>query len=258
MQRKCGVPYMSERVIVIKEIRNPLVSVIIPTYNEERYIERCLKAIRAQEVDFEFEVIVSDSNSKDKTVEIAKRYADKIIITDEKGIAKGRNLGAKIAKGKYLLFVDADTQLYFNCIKELVNSIKKKGVIGATCMVIPENPTISNYLLYLTYNIFSKISVKSPKPQVAGIVCMYKKKYFYKVGGFREDLAFSEDFDLSERISLYGKIVFTEKTFAITSIRRLKKFGKLKGSLRYLWLYLGYLLFKDEFAKNEKLYPPIR
>ncbi|MEM5873123.1 MAG: glycosyltransferase, partial [Candidatus Aenigmatarchaeota archaeon] len=80
----------NEKVIIINEIKNPKISVIIPTYNEEKYIEDTLLSIKYQRFNYPYEIIVSDSNSKDKTIEIAKKYANKIIITKKRGISIGR------------------------------------------------------------------------------------------------------------------------------------------------------------------------
>ena len=70
----------------------PSVSVIVPTLNEEKYLESCLKSIKNQDYQGEYEIIVSDGGSKDKTLKIAKKYADKVITCDKKGIAYGRNI----------------------------------------------------------------------------------------------------------------------------------------------------------------------
>jgi glycosyltransferase involved in cell wall biosynthesis len=60
------------------------VSVIIPTYNEENYIKNCILALRNQDYKGEYEIIVSDGNSKDNTVKIAKKFADKVVVCEKK------------------------------------------------------------------------------------------------------------------------------------------------------------------------------
>ena len=85
------------------------VSVIIPTLNEEKNIEVCLKSVIAQETDVKYEIIVCDGKREDKTFEISKKYADKVILSDVRSIGLQRNRGANSAAGKYFLFVDADT-----------------------------------------------------------------------------------------------------------------------------------------------------
>ena len=86
----------------------PSISIIIPTLNEEKYIERCLKSLKNQSFR-NFEIIVSDSYSTDDTVKIAKKYGAKVVLTKKTGPAAGRNEGARKAKGSILVFLDADT-----------------------------------------------------------------------------------------------------------------------------------------------------
>ncbi|MEM4634093.1 MAG: glycosyltransferase family A protein, partial [Candidatus Anstonellaceae archaeon] len=74
-------------------------SFIVPALNEEEYIERTLRSIKNQKTSLKYELIVSDGKSKDKTMKIASKYADRLIVTSKKGIWIGRNEGAKAAKG---------------------------------------------------------------------------------------------------------------------------------------------------------------
>jgi len=103
----------TEKVIVIKEVEKPKVSIIIPTLNEEKYVEKTLLSIKAQTMKLPYEVIVSDGASKDDTLKIAKRYANKIVISKKRSPAIQRNCGAKYSKGSFLIFVDADTCLLY-------------------------------------------------------------------------------------------------------------------------------------------------
>ncbi|MEM5772980.1 MAG: glycosyltransferase [Candidatus Aenigmatarchaeota archaeon] len=219
----------------------PFVSVIVPTLNEEKYIESCLKALKAQDYQGTYEIIVADGNSKDKTVEIAKKYADKVIVVKKKGVAVGRNAGAKEAKGEIFVFIDADTVAAFNLLTELVKGFEK-GVVGVTCPVIPLSTSMSEFLLFWFYDQFMKATLKTKKPQVAGMCVAYERKAFEKIGGFDERIRAWDDYDISERISKLGKIVCVDSTFVMSSPRRIRKWGKTKAAIKYVKLYLTYLL----------------
>jgi glycosyltransferase involved in cell wall biosynthesis len=233
----------------------PFVSVIIPTLNEEGYIENCLKALKAQDYKGKFEIIVADGKSKDNTVKIAKKYADKVVVVDKKGVAVGRNVGARVARGEIFIFMDADTVAAFNLITEIVKGFEK-GVVGATCPVVPLSANMSEFLLYWFYNQFMKATLHTKKPQVAGMFCAYRREAFEKVNGFDENIVTCEDYDLSERISKFGKIKCVGSTFVMTSPRRIRKWGKTRAAAKYLKFYFNYLLL----GKNPDLkeYPPIR
>ena len=230
-----------------------LISVIVPTLNEEKYLESTLKSIRSQDYKGKYELIVADGKSKDKTVQIAKKYADKVIMVEKRGISAGRNAGAKIAKGETLLFVDADTVLWFNVLTEFTKVFKKKGIVGATCPVIPMSSKAADFLLYWIGNQFQKTSTMVNNPQVVGMCCACRRDVFEKIGGFDEKLSTSEDLDLYKRISEFGNVSFAEGTLALTSVRRLKAWGRFGSAFKHLYYYLKYILTGKGYR-----YKPIR
>ncbi len=236
--------------------RAPFISVIIPTLNEEKYIERTLKALKTQDYEGKYEIIAADGMSKDDTVKIARKYVDKVIIAEKKGIAAGRNAGANIAKGEILLFIDADTMLLFNALSEISKAFRNKKIVGATCPIIPLTPKLNFLFFYWSLNRYVKSSIKKKKPKVAGICCAYRKSTFEKVGGFDEKLETYEDMDLSGRISKFGKIAFVEGTLALTSVRRLKAWGTAKVVGKYATSHIRYLLTGKGMGIKE--YRPVR
>jgi glycosyltransferase involved in cell wall biosynthesis len=232
------------------------VSVIIPTYNEEDYIRFCILALKNQGYKGKYEIIVSDGGSEDNTVKIAKKLADKVIVCKKRGVSVGRNAGAKVASGDILIFVDADTIVMPNLISEFVKSLRRKNVVGVTCPILPFSMEIHHQFFFQLVNLFIKSSIWTKKPQVFGICCGYKKDVFEKVNGFNERLKTCEDLDLSKRIGKYGKIVFTDKTFVVTSIRRIKKWGTIKIIRKYVSNYFNYILKGESFTLRE--YKPVR
>ncbi len=211
------------------------ISVVIPTLNEEKYIEKCLKSIVRQTVPRdEYEIIISDGKSKDKTIEIAKKYADKIISKKNKSIAEARNLGAKKAKGKYIIFIDADTTIprdLFNTVIETFDGDKEIAAAfvlyryTSKSMLINVLNTIFNFLEALANIILPKMLV------VSGACIIVRKTKFKKIKGFNEELKTGEDNDLILRLRKTGKIVLIKKK-VYTSDRRLRKMG-LFGLLKY-------------------------
>ena len=234
----------------------PKISVVIPTYQEEKYIESTLRALRNSDYKKKFEIIVADGGSKDRTVRIARKYADKVVVVKERGIAKGRNAGAREAKGDILLFVDADTVLLFNALSEMEKAFRRRDVAAVTCNVVPSSAQAKDFILYWVYNQFAKASTKTGKAQIAGICFACRRSVFEEVGGFDESIETGEDFDLSERISKLGRIKFAERTLAITSPRRLVKWGRMKGIGKYMEFYINYLLTGK--GVSIKKYKPLR
>src|SRR3989344_1320656 len=170
-------------------------SIIIPTFNEEEIIEKNIKEIRDNLNEVNYEIIVTDDQSSDKTVEIAKKYA-RVIINSRKGtIGTNRNNGAKIATGKYLAFLDADMFVpepnkFF---KTLIDDFSRnKNLVAATVKIkiLPEEATIMdnivmsviNFLQWLNNNVFRGGGA-------SGEFQMIPRDLFIKVNGYREDLS---------------------------------------------------------------------
>ena len=102
----------------------PKFSIIIPAYNVDKYIKRCLDSVFNQDYK-DFEVILVDDGSDDDTIKIAKEYDLKIIKTKHNGVSESRNVGIKQAKGEYLLFLDSDDYYEEHLLKKIVDNLEK-------------------------------------------------------------------------------------------------------------------------------------
>ncbi|MDD5503443.1 MAG: glycosyltransferase [Candidatus Thermoplasmatota archaeon] len=243
---------------MIKAVRKglPVVSVVIPTLNEEKYIGNTLKAIRSQDYQGQIEIIVSDADSTDRTMEIAGKLADKTVVA-EKGIARGRNTGAKGASGEILIFVDADTMLISNTVSELARAIQHDGIVGATCPIVPMGCKRGEIIFYSVLNDIVKQTIRAKDPHIPTMCVAYSKKAFEFVGGFDENMDTYEDSDLSRRIGKLGRIKFVDSTLAVTSPRRLRNWGGAAASLMRYGLYSMYYKFTGNGVKIDK-YKPVR
>lgn len=225
----------------------PLVSVIIPALNEEKYIEKTLKSLKKQTYK-KIEIIVVDNNSTDNTREIAKKYADKVIVERKRGVSIARNRGAREAKGEILIFVDADTCLEKNCIENLVKAyVKDKKIVCATGFVFSKGKLLYKIIYALTSLIAWFLSFI--KPQFYGIIFSCKKNAFEKVKGFNENLITCEDIELTEKLAEVGKCKFIYKAKAFSSPRRLEKEGALKTVIFHILNYMKYRVFRKP-SKN--------
>lgn len=120
-------------------------SIIIPVYNVEKYIEKCLDSIFNQTLK-DFEVIVVNDGTKDKSIELIKNYDIKIINQKNQGLSAARNRGVKEATGEYLLFLDSDDYLEKDTLKELNKSFKNNpDIVRFQIREVYENGKIINY-----------------------------------------------------------------------------------------------------------------
>ncbi len=224
------------------------ISIIIPTLNEEKYLERLLKSIEKQ--DFEdYEIIVSDSKSNDNTTEIAENYGAKVITGERKGPGHARNLGAKKAKGEYLLFIDADVILpdkktFSKIIKILCN----KKFVGGTAKTKGYGEfKIYNFLMTFSYKFF-EILTRIGIPSMSGFFIFTRKKLFKELNGFDEELPISEDFDFSKKLKEFGKLKVLDSKVLVSS-RRLKERGVFKAIKDY---FPAFIHSKEYLKKNVK------
>ena len=213
----------------------PLVSVIITTKNEEDYIESCLKSIRNQ-THKNIEIILVDSCSMDKTVEKARKYANKIIIK-ECTPSEGRNLGARYAKSDILLFIDADIVLTKNWVLQMTRSIKR-GVSLIGKLLARENTLkawLMNLLFYVDVLVLRIIGIPTT---IGGLLIAIKRNVFDALNGFCNTPG--EDAELLKRARCFGKVVFDSNCLALTSIRRFERKGYLKQSL--IWVFNWFMI----------------
>lgn len=228
----------------------PKISVIIPTLNEEKYIESTLFHIKKQKP---FEIIVADSYSKDKTVKIAKKYGAKIVFVKRKNAAAGRNAGAKVARGDILLFLDADTIAFANLLSTIEKDFSHRGTVGWTCAIYAFSPSWKEHLVYSAFNHFVQSSIAMKRPKAAGIVIAVRKDVFDKIGGFNENMDVFEDFDFCLKTKKFGGFRYSGRTCVYTSTRRIQRWGILSSIKRYTRMYLRKMIRNEKF-----LYEPVR
>jgi glycosyltransferase involved in cell wall biosynthesis len=215
----------------------PNISVIVPAYNEARYLGNCLESLKNQSVSG-FELIVVDNNSVDDTVPIARAYTRTVLTCHDQGISSARNFGADRAAGDVLCFVDADGIVSRRWVEKVLDAFTgTKEIDAVSGFNVFGNTTLPKAVLYNTYNIvvFSSLFIGNHigSPFVAGNNMAIRRRLFHKVGGFPEFV--SEDVRLSKQMRIYRPSVAFDPTMVITySTRRFEKNGFFETLL--LWI----------------------
>jgi glycosyltransferase involved in cell wall biosynthesis len=202
-----------------------LVSVCITTKNEEPFLESCLRSVLNQTYD-NIEIIVADSNSNDRTIDIAKKYANNVVIK-ETSMTQGRNLAAKYARGNILCFLDADIILQKDWLDILVPYLYDEENVAAYGNMYPIEKNLKSHVLYACNNIVNRALQIAKKPcySKAGTAVIVRRDVFEKVGGFSEDITAAEDHDFSLKLSKYGKLKYDGHAKSHVSMRRLERSG---------------------------------
>jgi len=215
-----------------------MISVIVPTFNEEGGIEACLKSLCDQTLPRDqYEIVVVDGNSKDKTREIAAKYADKVFIQTNKKVGGARNDGAMAAKYDIFATTDADCFLPRDWLeKVLADFAKYPDASTIYGIVYPLEPGIKHKLSLLGYNIVSRIGYWTGTIYMTlGCNTAFRKDLFLKAGMYITADA-GDDFEIARRMQKYGRIRLDTNLKVGFSMRRYIEFGAMKSI--YQWLYI--------------------
>ncbi len=235
-------------------MKKPLVSIIIPAFNEEKVIERLLKSIKEQSYT-NIEIIVIDDGSSDKTVEIAKKYTKNVYKRTHAERSVQRNFGARKSKGIILVFLDADMELTVKVIEDVVEGIKRYKAL-----IIPEKTIGAGYI----QNVRRFEREMYEKDETIEVARVFNRNVFFEYKGYDEELTGPEDYDLPHRISKKYKIGRTKKYLMhneqrINLLKLLKKrhYYANKGALYAqkhpeLVLSQGNLLFRKAYLRHWK------
>ena len=239
-----------------------MISFVIPTLNEGKTIESTLKSLA--QYSGEHEIVVSDGNSHDGTIELCREYADHVVVYDEPArqtIAMARNMGAAAAKGDFLVFVDADVVIpdidaFFATAHEEFR--KRPGLVAITVKyrVFPELATLGDRYVFtmLGLQFFLQNNVFGIGA-AGGEFQMIASEAFRKVGGFDERLAAAEDMDLFRRLSKIGRTRFVNDLTVFHTGRR----AHAVGWPRLLWSWFSNSVTVFLFRKSvSKVWKEIR
>jgi glycosyltransferase involved in cell wall biosynthesis len=231
------------------------VSIVIPTLNEEKYIEKCLRSVRAQNYSGSFEIIVADGYSLDRTVKIAEKYANKIVFEHTHTIAAGRQAGAKAASGKVIVYTGADVVLPVDWLQRLVAPFADRRVAAAYGSLMPLDGTwFDNVFCRFFINPMAGILNAAGLMYVYGDNMAFRKSTFDQISGFDIRLVTAEDTDIMRRIKKFGKAEYVPRARTFFSMRRVRKWG----ALYYFGFHFLNFFRANFFGSAAKKYEPVR
>lgn len=209
-----------------------MLSIVIPTYNEEEALPFLLRSLQGQTYK-DFEVIIADRPGKDRTREIAAEFGARVV---EGGlIGFGRNQGAKAAKGDSILFLDADVLLpdpWF--LQMTVAEFERRGYGAATCKLHPLSDKVVDKVFHEAFNYFMQVTKEIGLPHAPGFCIFVRRDVHEAIGGFDEEIKLAEDHDYVVRAGKVSKFGLL-KTYRIpVSVRRFDRDGRLNIAIKYL------------------------
>lgn len=207
-----------------------MISVIIPTLEEEKCLPALLKDLHAQNRR-PGEIIIVDARSKDGTARVGNANGARLILSKKRCAAHQRNIGAKAAKGDLLVFIDADIRIKDPLTLEEAESMQGSfHAATARVYVIESEKTLKDSLFCALPNLIAKIA---PRFCGRGAFMAVDRNAFEKAGGFDEKRAVTEDVDLFRRIGKYGKVICLQSKVE-ESPRRYRSKGHMRVLLSWV------------------------
>jgi glycosyltransferase involved in cell wall biosynthesis len=234
--------------------KNPVVSVVIPAYNEATYIDRLLEALVKQKFK-DFEVVVSDAQSADDTEEVVKSFTGKLAVrfveAPPHGPAHGRNIGAKAAHGEWLLFLDADVVIEDpDFIGSLLDKTRAKGWKTSSAQLKVLKGSLLGKLGHS--QLYLNLMAHSKHPIMQGYCMFTNRTVFEALKGFNEKIRYGEDNDYATRSAQYG-FGFVRGVYYYVDPRRYQQEG-LKLLIKNMKHELYRLTHDFSFEQNKSTY----
>jgi glycosyltransferase involved in cell wall biosynthesis len=208
-----------------------LLSIIVPTLNEELAIEKTVKEIRDNLTAYDYELIVADSESDDRTAEIARKYAKVVVTKRHRTIGWNRNQGAAAAHGDYLVFIDADVFVpdpnhFFKIVVDDFTADPKLVGITTQLRVFPKDETWLDAIAFGITNLrHQRRNNVLHVGSASGEIEMIRRTAFEQLQGFQEHLAAAEDEDMFVRLAGIGRTFMEWRLIVYHTGRRAHEVG---------------------------------
>jgi len=211
-------------------------SVVIPAYNEEKFLPRLLDSIEVAAANYsgardQIEVIVADNNSTDRTAAVAAVHGARVVHVSKRRIAAARNGGARAASGEILCFIDADSAIHPYTFNEIERVMSTRRYVWGVTGAVPER---NSFALLVTHYMFM------PMVWLTGLdigLSFCRSEDFEAVGGYDESRLYAEDVLLPWVLRRLGRkrgqrLARIPKVKALASTRKFDQFG----DWHYFWM----------------------
>jgi glycosyltransferase involved in cell wall biosynthesis len=240
-----------------------MISIIVPALNEEKLLERMLRQFTPALVSaYDLQLVVSDGGSTDRTLEIARRHAHKVVENTQRikqTISLGRNEGARNADGDVLVFLNADTLVKDpdRFFPRILEELRAPGVVAVTCSVAvyPEEESAIDRRYHGFYNWFFYMMNRVGMAMGRGECHVMTAEVFRRVHGYADRIAAGEDYDMFRRIVKLGRVTFVRDVVVYESPRRYRRYGYFTVSASWFMNFLAVFFLRRSILSEWK---PVR
>jgi glycosyltransferase involved in cell wall biosynthesis len=238
----------------------PFFSIVIPALNEEKYLPNLLSDLTKQTFS-DFEVIVVDGQSEDKTRQKALSFAKKldlqIIESEKRNVSYQRNLGAKYAKADWIIFFDADNRLPNYFLQGIKFHCEMLPTNLITTYINPDTNNKKDAAITKIINIVFELTKNSPNPSVVESMIAIRKNVFFDLKGFDENIHWGEGIDLLSRMKKkklrFDLVKEPRYTYSLRRLRKQSFFSILRNIAEQELAKMAKIRLPKEY--QQKLYP---
>jgi glycosyltransferase involved in cell wall biosynthesis len=231
------------------------ISVIIPVYNGGEKFKRCLQSLAKTSRDADEVIVVADGET-DGSGLVAENFGAKVIrLPEAGGPARARNLGAKVATGDILFFVDADVEIYPDTLEKVLAVFTHEPNLSALIGSYDDAPGADNFLSQYR-NLFHHYTHQTSQPEAStfwGACGAIRQDIFWEVGGFDEKyrLPCIEDIELGYRLKKAGYQIGLRKHILVKHLKEWRPISMLKADFFYRALPWTSLILRDNQLNND-------
>lgn len=196
------------------------ISVLIPAYNEQRYLPKTLESLKNLDRKPD-EIIVIDGSSTDNTVNVAKNLGAKVITVPHRGIGYARQKGLEAASGDIIAFTDSDTIVPRDWLTKIEYVLSQPGVVGVFgTFRVPDGPWPYRLYINIIQPFLNQLYYWIRLPMAPGQNMAMLKEKALSVGGFPVDFKIAEDIEMARRLMTAGRVILRQDLVVSSSGRR--------------------------------------
>jgi len=204
-----------------------MISIVIPSLNEEEFLPACLESLRNQDYQGTYEIIVADNGSTDRTADVARGFGAKIVsCSGKKSVFYARQVGARAAQGDIIFQADADTMYPENWLSRIAAHFNSHPeTVAVTGRYVYRDPRYWSKIEYLARHLANRVTrYLFGRPLViSGATFAFRRRAFLAAGGY-EGISYAPDqYGIADRLSKLGKIQYDHNLCAMTSSRAVQK-----------------------------------
>lgn len=206
-------------------MKTPIISVVIPAYNEAKRIQSCIQALQKQTIPFPYEILVSDNDSGDETAHIAKASGVCVVSSHVKGYVHALRRGVQSARSDLIAITDADCIPPVDWLDRIYQHFQNNRDVIAVGgpFIFYDGPVWVEQFVQLVNTMYPRVLTAS----LCGMNMAFRKDVYHRVGGFNPSVNLQTDTELGYRLMRYGSVVFDPHLVMRASGRRYQSPGRV-------------------------------